>query len=120
MGTGGSFLGRKAARAWRWPLTAILYREQECAELYLHSPQYVFMEWCLVKHRDNFTSYLLISEWYVWYRSDVYDMTRQSGKAVIILKHIPNSSFLCFELSSKILSFLTESVKGKGKVPVLN
>jgi len=23
-------------------------------ELYLHSP-YVFMVWCLVKHRDNFT-----------------------------------------------------------------
>jgi hypothetical protein len=21
--------------------------------------QYVFMAWCLVKHRDNFTSYLL-------------------------------------------------------------
>jgi len=24
-------------------------------ELYLHSPQYAFMAWCLVKHRDNFT-----------------------------------------------------------------
>jgi len=24
-------------------------------ELYLYSPQYVFMGWCLVKHRDNFT-----------------------------------------------------------------
>jgi len=24
-------------------------------ELYLHSPQYVSMAWCLVKHRDNFT-----------------------------------------------------------------
>jgi hypothetical protein len=23
-------------------------------ELHLHSPQYVFMAWCLVKHRDNF------------------------------------------------------------------
>jgi len=22
-------------------------------------PQYVFMAWCLVKHRDNFTTYLL-------------------------------------------------------------
>jgi hypothetical protein len=27
---------------------------EECVELYLHS-QYVFMAWCLVKHRDNFT-----------------------------------------------------------------
>jgi hypothetical protein len=23
-------------------------------------PQYVFMAWCLVKHRDNFTLYLLL------------------------------------------------------------
>jgi hypothetical protein len=22
---------------------------------YISTPQYVFMEWCLVKHRDNFT-----------------------------------------------------------------
>jgi len=27
-------------------------------ELYLHSPEYVFMAWCLVKHRDNFTFHL--------------------------------------------------------------
>jgi hypothetical protein len=27
---------------------------KECEELYLH-PQYVFMAWCIVKHRDNFT-----------------------------------------------------------------
>jgi len=26
-------------------------------ELYLHSPN-VFMAWCLVEHRDNFTFYL--------------------------------------------------------------
>jgi hypothetical protein len=25
-----------------------------CVEIYLHS-QYVFMAWCLVRHRDNFT-----------------------------------------------------------------
>jgi hypothetical protein len=24
-------------------------------ELYLHSPQYFFMEWCIVKDSDNFT-----------------------------------------------------------------
>jgi hypothetical protein len=28
---------------------------KECMELYLHFPQYAFMAWCLVKHRDNFT-----------------------------------------------------------------
>jgi len=27
-------------------------RGQECVELYL---RYVFMAWCLVEHRDNFT-----------------------------------------------------------------
>jgi hypothetical protein len=31
---------------------------KECMELYLHF-QYVFMEWCLVKHSDNFTFTLL-------------------------------------------------------------
>jgi len=29
-------------------------------ELYLHSP-YVFMVWCLVKYRDNFTFYLFVN-----------------------------------------------------------
>jgi hypothetical protein len=31
---------------------------KECVELYLHSPQSVFMARCLVKYRDNFTFYL--------------------------------------------------------------
>jgi hypothetical protein len=26
-------------------------------------PQYVFMTWCLVKHRDNFTFYLYSAKW---------------------------------------------------------
>jgi hypothetical protein len=25
---------------------------KECVELYFHTPKYVFMAWCLVKHRD--------------------------------------------------------------------
>jgi hypothetical protein len=29
-------------------------------ELYLQSPQYVFMECCLVKHRNNFTFTLTV------------------------------------------------------------
>jgi hypothetical protein len=28
---------------------------KECVELYFHSPQYVFIAWYLVKHRDNIT-----------------------------------------------------------------
>jgi hypothetical protein len=31
---------------------------KECVELYLHS-QYVFIAWCLVKHRDKFTFTIL-------------------------------------------------------------
>jgi len=27
---------------------------QECMVLYFH-PQYIFVAWCLVQHRDNFT-----------------------------------------------------------------
>jgi hypothetical protein len=53
MGTGGSFPGSKAAGAWSWPLPSIA--EVKNAWSYTSTPQYVFMEWCLVKHRDNFT-----------------------------------------------------------------
>jgi len=28
---------------------------KECMELYIHSPNYAFMAWCLIKHRANFT-----------------------------------------------------------------
>jgi hypothetical protein len=31
---------------------------KECVELYLHS-QYVFLAWCLVKHRENFIFFTL-------------------------------------------------------------
>jgi hypothetical protein len=36
MRTRGSFTGGKAAGAWRWPITSIECRAQECVELYLH------------------------------------------------------------------------------------
>jgi hypothetical protein len=36
---------------------------KEWVELYLHSPHNVFMVWCLVKHKDNFTLPL------PWYRN---------------------------------------------------
>jgi hypothetical protein len=38
VGTRGSFPGNKSAEAWSWPLTFIYYRDQECVELYLQSP----------------------------------------------------------------------------------
>jgi hypothetical protein len=52
MGTGGSFSGVKRPRResdHSPPSSAYI---KECVELYI---QYVFMEWFLVKHRDNFT-----------------------------------------------------------------
>jgi hypothetical protein len=52
-GNGGSFPGGKAAGAWSWPLVP---RSMRGAIPPL--PQYVFMVWCLVKHRVNFTFYL--------------------------------------------------------------
>jgi hypothetical protein len=58
MGTrGGSFPGGKAAGAWSWPLTSISCRGQRMRRAIPPLPQYAFMTWCLVKHRDNFTFY---------------------------------------------------------------
>jgi hypothetical protein len=51
----GSFLGGKAAGAWSWPLTSIQCRGQRIRGAIPPVPKYVFMAWCLVEHRDNFT-----------------------------------------------------------------
>jgi hypothetical protein len=37
---------------------------KECVELYLH-PQYAFMAWCLVEHRDNVTFIFTLDIWFV-------------------------------------------------------
>jgi hypothetical protein len=55
MGTGGSFPGVKATGAWSWPLSSIYCRGQRMSGAIPPHPQYAFMAWCLVKHRDNFT-----------------------------------------------------------------
>jgi len=39
-------------------------------------PQYIFMMWCLVKHRDNFTFYLLWKE-------------AVSGLLYVLTQHLP-------------------------------
>jgi hypothetical protein len=54
MGAGGSFPGSKEAGAWSWPLTSILCRDQECVELYLHSPNTPSWRDAQLKQRDNF------------------------------------------------------------------
>jgi hypothetical protein len=52
MGTKDSFLGvkRPGREADHSPQSSA--EVKECVELY---PQYAFMAWCLVKHRDKFT-----------------------------------------------------------------
>jgi hypothetical protein len=54
MGTGVSFSGvkRPGCEADHSPPSSA---EVKNAWSYTSTPQYVFMEWCLVKHRDNFT-----------------------------------------------------------------
>jgi hypothetical protein len=54
-GTGGSFPGSKAAEAWSWLLTSIYCRGQRMRGAIRLLPQYVFMAWCLVKHRECFS-----------------------------------------------------------------
>jgi hypothetical protein len=53
MGTGSPYFWDKAAGECRWPLPSSA--EIKNAWSYTSTPQYVFMAWCLVKHRDNFT-----------------------------------------------------------------
>jgi hypothetical protein len=54
MATGGSFPGvkRPGREADNSPPSSA---EVKNARSYTSTPQYVFVAWCLVKHRDNFT-----------------------------------------------------------------
>jgi len=54
IGIGDSFPGDKAAGKWSWPLHPSS-TEVKNAWSYTSTPQYFFLEWCLVKYRDNFT-----------------------------------------------------------------
>jgi hypothetical protein len=49
--------GGKAAGPWSWRVTWSSTEFKIYMELYLHSPIRLFMEWCLIKHRVNFTFY---------------------------------------------------------------
>jgi hypothetical protein len=39
-------------------------------------PQYVFMVWCFVKHRDNFT-FTKVKQWQLWIRISVQTVSRE-------------------------------------------
>jgi len=56
MGTGSSFSGSKEAGR-EDDHSSPLSSEVKNAWSYTSTPQYVFLAWCLVKHRDNFTIY---------------------------------------------------------------
>jgi hypothetical protein len=58
MGTGVSLPGGKATGVWSWPLTHLVPRLR-MVELCFQF-RFVFIAWCLIKPRDNFT--LLIPE----------------------------------------------------------
>jgi hypothetical protein len=66
MGTRGSFPGGKSGWGVKLTTQLLLVLRSKMRGAILPLPQYVFMAWCLVKHRDNFTfiitSYLRISE----------------------------------------------------------
>jgi hypothetical protein len=47
--------GGKTAGSWSQPLTSIQFRRQRMRGVIPPLPQYVFIAWCLVKHKENFT-----------------------------------------------------------------
>jgi hypothetical protein len=53
------YWGLKAVGTWTWPFFSIWGR-QRMVELYLYSP--VFMTWCLIKDRANFTLYRFLKQ----------------------------------------------------------
>jgi hypothetical protein len=56
MGTRGSFPGGRPGReADHSPPSSAVVKN---AWSYTSTPQYIFMVWCLVKHRDYFTLYI--------------------------------------------------------------
>jgi hypothetical protein len=61
MGTRGSLPGGKAAVKLTTNLLLVLRSKNVWS--YTSAPQYAFMEWSLVKHRDNFTFYFHLYFW---------------------------------------------------------
>jgi hypothetical protein len=93
MGSRGSFPGGKAAGAWSWPLTSI-NTEVKNAWIYNSTPQYVFMAWCLVKHRDSITFHV---PRYNSNRTVSTDLTRPWRYFTYYTKNSYNESCFFFE-----------------------
>jgi hypothetical protein len=55
MGTRGSFPGGKVARSMKLTTHLHLVLRSKIDWSYTSTPQYAFMAWCLVTHRNNFT-----------------------------------------------------------------
>jgi len=58
----GSFPGDKAAGAWSWPFTSILWRGQRIRGAIHPLPHYAFMAWCWVKKTQG-QLYLCLKMW---------------------------------------------------------
>jgi hypothetical protein len=60
MDTEGSFAGGKSSRGVKMTTRLHLVTRSKNTWRYTYTPQYAFMAWCLVKHRDNFTFTLFL------------------------------------------------------------
>jgi hypothetical protein len=68
VGNGGYSLGVKWAERESDQSPPSSTEVKTCEELHLHTPQYVFMAWCLVKHRDNFNFTLILQQlMFIWH-----------------------------------------------------
>jgi hypothetical protein len=91
----GSFPAGEAAEAWSWPFTTVWCRGQRMRGG-ISPPLYVFVAWCLVKHRDNFT--------YTFKSRGTRSANRWWGERGRSLLH--EVRFLCYLFDEKSVCFL--------------
>jgi hypothetical protein len=95
MGNRGSFPGGTAAGGVKLTTRLHPVPRSENAWSYTSTPQYVFMAWCLVKHRDNFT--------FTFIR--LHNVTWLSTRAMLLLSSVPYLT----QRSNHHISFLKNS-----------
>jgi hypothetical protein len=55
LSNGGPILSGKVATAWSWCLSLSSVEVKNVWSYICTPPTYIFIAWCLIKHRDNFT-----------------------------------------------------------------
>jgi hypothetical protein len=98
MGTRDSFPGGKAAGTWSWPFTSVQCRGQE----------YIFIAWCLVKHREKFT-FTFTFIWLKWSLTNVsgYSLHRLGLIYNISMNTARSAFYQCVNLKVKLPSFVS-------------